>query len=445
MKCNLLKLCLMTVVLSLLCSCNANKKDEIKSNGTPSKSVATVGDVKISENTVKDSDSSLNNGPFLQSLMKSNWDYQNFKKVIGLPNYNLNNFDVYSNQGFKVNNELGDAERYNYIARLQNKKINSKIVNVVFSNKYKNCILGDIAINLLKKDIIKTLGNPNFENKESDVFGYKLDEFYIFFIGKEKVEEVSIYKKDRDNKDILQKILTNKIKNVEISPEIISTWGLPDKYISDHGGFSWSYLSRGISCEGENDCAPENASIIIYGNYEGNIEKDKRVQLKSDKDLVFEEELSRVQKEKQYQDKLKNGKLSFDKSKILFSDVPSDNFESSDKNLYIAWKNTGDTWQIEKGNYDPIYGFKWLDSTHFIVASRFSISLGSTDTKKVEDILNVTDLTDCDKEISSFDEKNNTITLYSYKLNSEEKKITLEFSKTNELLNKEQIIKEFKK
>lgn len=384
---------------------------------------------------------------FIDNLTKSGWDYQTFKKVIGPPKYVSCGFDVYPDQGFMINNALGNSDRYNFIAGLNNnkfKKLDSKIVNVVFTDSYKDNIVGDISINSLKSDIIKKLGTPNFEDTDKGVYGYKLNDFYIFFIGKEKVTEVSIYKADKYNKDILQDIADNKLSNAEISPEIINSWGLPDKYRSDHGGFEWAYLSRGLYCEGENDCHPQDAKIVVYGNYTGKSQDAKRFEYKPDKDFVFEEELSRLQDQKIYQDKLKKGELSIDKSKVLFSNGLCENFNSNDKNLYIAWKNTNDVWEIQNGDNNPIYGYKWLNHKQFILITRFNVSVGATDTKKINNIIDIRELTNLDEEICGFDEKTNVISIYSNKLQRVNKKIILKLSKNGDLLNKQQVISELK-
>lgn len=113
MKNTLYKLCLLTVVLALFCSCDIKEY-----NVTTLNPIATIV-VKTSEGVVKDNNESLTNGPFLENLKKANRDYQTFKT--GAPDYSLNDFDVYVSQGYKVNTRLGNAEGYNLMAELKDK------------------------------------------------------------------------------------------------------------------------------------------------------------------------------------------------------------------------------------------------------------------------------------------------------------------------------------
>ena len=217
----------------------------------------------------------------INQLINNDWEVG--KAAFGTVESRFENYDIYFDEGIEV------------------KTIDSKVYNIIFTEKYKGTIVNGLKVNDEKGRIEKALGKPSFEN--SDLIGYKGDKIYVFF----SKNEVSIYKVENDYKDEeFLKILKefNETKNaVNFVETLTSLWTDYDEYTYDKMQVLLKYTLKGIEIKfnitGEN-------GLIIYNNYKGplaegitlqNLNKDnlpEHVYLHTNIDLVFYKEEERV-------------------------------------------------------------------------------------------------------------------------------------------------------
>ena len=200
---------------------------------------------------------------------------------MGSPDSQFDSYDVYFYKGIKVDSR-------------------QKLFNIVFNNKFKEEIVNGLTMKASKDQIVKSLGKPQFEITQENIFGYKSDKFYIFFItdgtGK-NISEVSVYRRDTEyDKGVLKELIKGfNTKAVNDEYEYLRTkWPYYDLAYNERGSLGVSYYSIGVELLGDFGGEPH---IKIYGNYEGDITDEMAhndlVTLEPDTDSVFEYEMKR--------------------------------------------------------------------------------------------------------------------------------------------------------
>lgn len=207
-------------------------------------------------------------------------------------------------------NDLGTAEStykgYNiyFDEGFEVRKINNKIFNLIFTEKYKENVVESLKVNSDKSNIEKTLGKPEFET--NNCIGYKTEKFYIFF----SKNAISIYPTYEYSSDEIIKIIEQFWENkentdiIKLFNEIKQKWPDYDTYKTNGNTIILQYTLKGILFKyGSNS----TNKIEIYNNYTGKIDQeftlkdviDKTVDLPRNmnfvnEDLVFKEELNRL-------------------------------------------------------------------------------------------------------------------------------------------------------
>ena len=216
--------------------------------------------------------------------------------------------------------------------------------NIVLNTKYKDEVLPKITCGTSKKVIQSSLGSPDFCDDELEVFGYKMEDMYIFFQGTDAAEQISIYPRNLDyDTSIVEKALKlcNDKRSTELAKKIAETFeqAWPDynysysvmgnaRYSPRRNSLGIAYFDRGV----EVYYSPANndeAILNIYSNYSGERPKDvvdlfggKLVAYHKDTDLIFEQEKTRIRNENTLKERIKTcGKISPDGSMILVDNL----------------------------------------------------------------------------------------------------------------------------
>ncbi|GKX30704.1 hypothetical protein SH1V18_31840 [Vallitalea longa] len=206
-------------------------------------------------------------------------------------------YRTYNNEGLKV--QFTSNENYNHIYSL------------IFNDEYKDKIIGDIDMNSSFEDIISMYDAPHFINEEVGLIGYKCEDFYMFFIGKDKLQEISFYSRiDYDETSIEKAIMA--YEKTGMTDEFTNMiWDDYDYTAGESGLIFYDYDSRGVVAS--LDVADNNMKVTIYGNFIGNITdeislptdahkitkmkdelKNRGIEILLEEDLVYNCELERL-------------------------------------------------------------------------------------------------------------------------------------------------------
>lgn len=210
----------------------------------------------------------------INALLKNNWSEEglnsllgDFEQIIFRPTDLVAGgpvlyYQTYSNGGLKV--------------QFTNNEDNNHIYSLIFNNEFEDKIMGEIDMNSSLEDITSILDSPHFVNEHIGLIGYKLERFYMFFIGKENIEEISIYPRTDYDKTIINKAFKAYNKAKVPSDFIDILWKDYD-YISGESTLAvYNYDNRGIIVESV-DTGIDDSNYVklkIYGNYVGDIIDD---------------------------------------------------------------------------------------------------------------------------------------------------------------------------
>lgn len=187
----------------------------------------------------------------LTKLISNDWRIK--ESDIGTKESTFNSYDIYFDEGIEI------------------RKIDNKVFNLVFTEKYKSNVVSNISTATSKENIIKILGNPAFEDNQTGVIGYKGKDIYVFF---NTENEISIYKvlkeikEDEEFSELLDKYIENK-NTEEFMNKIKQIWNDYDKSQVNSSIKELRYSLKGLEVT--------NSSINIYSNFLTNLYKEKSV------------------------------------------------------------------------------------------------------------------------------------------------------------------------
>ena len=286
------------------------------------------------------------NSTEIKKLMDANWNPRNID--FGQLESRFEDYDIYFDEGLEI------------------KTIGGKVYNIIFTEKYTDSIINGLKVNSSKQEIVKTLGNPLFEQDE--IYGYKGEKIYVFFSG----NEVSVYRVEDDyNQQEFLEVWNNfnETKNAKkFINEVTDVWPDFDIYLSESNFVTLQYTLKGIKIEfntgGEN-------GLILYNNFNGELQEGltlekiteenlpKYVFLNTDLDLVFIEEQKRsFNKQQLYSDDY-IAMMEYD------SNMQEDNTNEESENKY-SYTNTKSNEFNMIFSYvleDEIYGIKFVSKT----------------------------------------------------------------------------------
>lgn len=290
----------------------------------------------------------------LKKLIDNNW--RSNESDFGTKESVFNNYDIYFDEGIKV------------------RKVNNKVFNIVFTDKYKEKIASDINTNMTKDEIVKQLGEPTFKDERLDFIGYKGKDIYLFYNSK---KEISIYRAEKNyNSSEFAKLVDTYLENKdesELIQKVKDEYTDYDKFESDSSGTIIQYSLKGVVIRFQKGLSK---GIQIYNNYTGKIYDDVKIEninenielpdniFVNNEDLVSKNEFDRIQN-------IEN---------LIFSsmDEKSKNPEISQSEKYCTVKKSLDDGSykiqflaIDNNNIDSelrenINYYVWIDDDNFI-------------------------------------------------------------------------------
>jgi len=210
--------------------------------------------------TVKETNLNIQSN-ILKKLIENNWRSNEYD--FGTKESVFSNYDIYFDEGIKV------------------RKVDNKVFNVVFTDKYKEKIASDIKTNITKDEMIKQLGNPTFEDERLDFIGYKSKDIYLFYNSK---KEISIYRVEKNyNSNEFAKLVDTYLENRdgnELIDKVKEEYTDYDKFESDSSGTILQYSLKGIAIRFQKGLSK---GVQIYNNYSGKIYAEAKIEnLKED-------------------------------------------------------------------------------------------------------------------------------------------------------------------
>lgn len=190
------------------------------------------------------------NSSILLALINNNWRTTNLN--LGTIDSEIDKYDIYFDEGYKI------------------RKINGRVYNIVFTNKYNESVLNNIHTNDNFEQVRNILGNETYESQmeNESIIGYKNDKMYVFFSN----EGISIYPNEsgKDSEkfaEIVTNLIATNDQNDFLS-KLTDIWPDYCKYSKTENGVIIEYPLKGIKIDFTNG---QKAKIIIYENYKGNI------------------------------------------------------------------------------------------------------------------------------------------------------------------------------
>lgn len=166
-----------------------------------------------------------------------------------------------------------EDEYITYAAGYKIKIIDNKVFNIVYNDNYDESVVSGIKPSETFDKVKETLGEPAFVNSSNTIIGYKTDDFYIFFTE----EDISIYRVDKVEDNVLSEAIKKIIQNddeSEFTDYLFSNWKDYDSYNEYKGLKDISYTLKGI--EIQNQISLKD-NIVIYSNYEGIVNNNKKL------------------------------------------------------------------------------------------------------------------------------------------------------------------------
>lgn len=184
----------------------------------------------------------------INKLINNNWRI--LDSELGSKESTFNSYDIYFDEGIEV------------------RKINNQVFNIVFTDKYVGNLVNNITTSTSKEEIINILGEPTFEDAQTDVIGYKGKDIYVFF---NTESQISIYRVEKNEikseiSDLINKY-NDETNNTKLIEEMKEIWNEYDKYKTTEYSIELRYTFRGLQINSD--------TIKIYSNYVGKIYNDK--------------------------------------------------------------------------------------------------------------------------------------------------------------------------
>lgn len=249
----------------------------------------------------------------LNAIANNNWSTTNLN--LGSIDSVYNNYNIYFDEGYKIKN------------------IYSNVYNIIFTKKYQYEVFPGIKVGMTNEQIKEVLGNETFYEAESNVIGYKNEEFYVFFSD----GEISIYRNDNDyDTTEFYKILTDYNNtgdyNTFIS-KLTELWPDYDAFTKTSDRIMLKYTLKGIVV---NFNSISNNGITIYKNAKGQLideimsgEVLNNVYTRFDTDLVLDNENSRIIGDVMARDPVDpKEELNTDKYVVLYDETTSGGFQN---------------------------------------------------------------------------------------------------------------------
>lgn len=164
--------------------------------------------------------------------------------------------------------QTGKRGKYDvYEEGIEVRNVYKKVFNIVFNANYTEPVINGITTNMTEEEIIGILGKPTITSKNTEIFGYKGKEIYVFFA----YGDISIYRVDGFNSTEFAKLVENYINGTDVKTfvsSITDIWPDYDKYEYDENYINLVYTLKGIKIQFN---ITSNHGIIVHNNYTGQI------------------------------------------------------------------------------------------------------------------------------------------------------------------------------
>ena len=338
----------------------------------------------ISEDDEKSIDLEIQSN-VIKNLIQNDWNISDVS--LGERESTYRNFDVYFDEGIEA------------------KTIAGKVFNIVFTKKYTKNIANGLNTSSTKNEVVRKLGNPEFELEKRDIdideefdidpylIGYKSEYFYIFFSN----WDVSIYPVMGEyDKEKLSEAFKSLSENKDIAifaKNITEVWNDFDYYNTTNEHIDIKHTLRGFRVRwGFNN---ENG-ITLYKNTPKEVfslcnqtDEVKNIVIdETDINSVFEEENERYMNSHPYymsgeplgSEIIEGGSSSKEFSLCFFTNERGDinrvviysikgnypNREIQNENIYkLIWENDSTFFYSVKNN--GIYKFNCITGTKNII------------------------------------------------------------------------------
>ena len=292
---------------------------------------------------IKEIDITTNSMHIINAINNS-W---NSDQSFGTKESMFNGYDIYFDEGIEV------------------RKIQGKIYNIVFTEKYMDSVVNDIKTIDTLQNVRLKLGNPTFEDKGNVVIGYKGEEYYVFFGNK----EISVYRNQSFDTDGLFKLLdeyrADQRDLLDFMNQLTYLWPDYNEYDYNASSVYISYALKGfeIKINYENE-----RGFIFYNNFDAHESKIKNYLDTDDykaylqTDSVFKAEIAR---------RIKNRDM---KSNVYVID--ENYYQNSIYDIYLEKTNeevivkvdfiSKDNSQPNRELNDTVNTFGWISDNYFV-------------------------------------------------------------------------------
>ena len=200
---------------------------------------------------------------------------------------------------------------------VQTRTIDGKIYHMIFTPKYQNTVINDLAVGANQQEIVDKLGEPTFQNQEKTILGYKTKEAYVFF----EKDEISIYQNNQETKmdsffELVDAFLEEKYSFKEFMNQLTDLWPDYEEYTYDEQTVFLSYPNKGMDIKINYD---DIDGIVLYNNvgigqqklnqYLEHTEFVAQLQV----DNVYQAEQRRYQKQIQWKEKCTQYREKYEK------------------------------------------------------------------------------------------------------------------------------------
>lgn len=308
--------------------------------------------------------------PILIDAMNNQW----IKDInLGSRDSIYNSYNIYFDEGIKT------------------RIINSKINNMIFTDKYMGTVINGITPGMAFANIKSILGNPTFEDKELEIIGYKGEHFYIFF----NKNEISVYRTIQTDADeffkLVDRFLNDEIDFLEMMNELTYMWPDYSDYDYTAEKVFISYPQKGVDIKINYD---DTTGIIIYNNFDKNITRIKGYMENTEfvgmlqVDNVFEAEKRRIKEENQEKEELQ----VYKKENVLpgYASTVYDCYPILEDNTYITKVKfiAKDNARPNRELNDTISSYLWINDVYFLFSKeKLGIYLYDLNTGTVRQIL----------------------------------------------------------
>ena len=284
----------------------------------------------------------------LESFIDNDWRQDATERFLGTSDTFFEDYEIYFQKGVRVKySEVAEIDKNGW--KGYNFSRTGVVENLVFDRRCVEEVFPGIHMDSRKAEVERLWGTPMFFSDEQKVFGYKTNDFYVFFIGKDTIEEISVYPNYINYPPDLISEVIDACKNRKYSPELAielinlfeSVWHdynysyaiLEKAKYSDRGNsIGLAYYARGVLLSYKKEEDERSALLQIYKNYGQNMpeayatfmdtEGRKLIEYISNEDLIFEQEKLRMKKESKLKERIKaEGVVSPDGRRTLIDNL----------------------------------------------------------------------------------------------------------------------------